>query len=210
MFRRSDWDGSRAGVSLLTAAVLLLTLGAATGAAASRGLLCMCSTADCQEAGVDTCTTTGLCYTEQRRGAGAAEPATRGCVRRGKTSLLCDRQLPIMGTSMHCCEAPLCNKLVAPTWRPQDSGRRAPAQPPHHRRRHKQFDDAANRTLEALLSLGSRQPAPWRPGPLVISVLAVGVILVMGISALGLYILRSQRFAMDVPFSACPHDHGTP
>ncbi|XP_043222454.1 uncharacterized protein LOC122381826 [Amphibalanus amphitrite] len=181
----------------------------------SRSIVCICTTLECQQAGVSTCTTTGMCYTQQLRRLDGADPMTRGCVR-GETPLMCDHLLPTHGedyrASSICCGTPLCNKQVSLA-----SGR---GRGPGGTRRHEQHeqrrtsgakhDVSVNRTLEALLALGGRQGAAgWRPGPLVISVLAVGLAMVVGISAAGIYILQSNRFVAEVPFSACPRDHVT-
>ncbi|XP_043194202.1 uncharacterized protein LOC122391864 [Amphibalanus amphitrite] len=82
----------------------------------SRSIVCICTTLECQQAGVSTCTTTGMCYTQQLRRLDGADPMTRGCVR-GETPLMCDHLLPTHGedyrASSICCGTPLCNKQVS-------------------------------------------------------------------------------------------------
>lgn len=79
---------------------------------------CMCSTSQCVEHGMQTCNTTGMCFTQYLDRGDGSQPVIRGCIA-SKTPLLCENRRPAIAEGswpvLLCCNSNFCNRDVMPT-----------------------------------------------------------------------------------------------
>ncbi|XP_076040257.1 uncharacterized protein LOC143024848 [Oratosquilla oratoria] len=127
-FRRScaPSSGRCWGPVAVIVGVLALAFVPHCEAARGRQVTCVCTTNECQEAGVPTCVTESLCYAQLLDMRDGTHPITRGCFLKRQTNpLLCMNQPPAIDLDrwpyLICCSTDFCNSNVNPTVPPQGS-----------------------------------------------------------------------------------------
>ncbi|CAG0919493.1 unnamed protein product [Notodromas monacha] len=190
---------------------------------ACKMITCVCTTAYCVTQRLPTCKAKSMCFAQIIHHTGETpdnSPITRGCIS-GKPPLLCQAKQPRVKYEkwpyLLCCDQNLCNQGLTPTIPSatfNESGLLTSTASTKISttstmgRITLSYEDlqlfADNLRPRENSGRGFESGIFSKLNPLSLGVLLLGVILMISVAALGIYILRKQRFADIHKFSRGP------